>query len=173
MNRVDLPIPDALTARHHRRPLFNGLFAGQAATAVVSPIPFAPLLSRSPQVFPQAAATVFIRPNPTVNGLVAHHRLPRKLAASHDLFRTKPLANQGFNRCKRRRPIPPVPPGALLPSTGFLHRMTGAITPIMRRLIPLHLPIQRATMSAKMFRHLRHPKILPAQRRQLITFLRA
>jgi len=43
----------------------------------------------------------------------------------------------------------------------------------MRRLIPLHLPIQRATMPPKMFRQLRHPQILPAQRRQRIPFLRA
>jgi hypothetical protein len=173
MHRVHLPIPDPPTARHHRRPLFNGFFARQSSPAVIAPIPFSPLFPRSPQVPPQAPAAPFIRPNPTVNGLVAHDGLPLKLAPPNDLFGTKPLANQRRNRPKLRRPIPPVPPRAALASARLLHRMARAIPPIMRRLIPLHLPIQRATMPPKMFRHRCHPQTLPPHRGQLITFLHA
>src|SRR5471032_3010405 len=110
MHRVNLPIPDPSTASHHRRPLFYQLFARQPPAAVIPPIPFAPLFPRSPQVSPQSPATPFIRPNPTVNGLVAHHGLTLKLSPSNNLFGTKPLANQRLNRRKLTRPIKPVPP---------------------------------------------------------------
>src|SRR5271170_8125248 len=98
MHRVDLPIPDPLTVRHHRRPLFNGLFASQPPAAVIAPIPFSPLFPRSPKVFPQSPATPFVLPNPTVDRLVAHAGLSLKLAPPHNLFGTKPPANQAFNR---------------------------------------------------------------------------
>ena len=173
MHRVNLPIADPSTARHHRRPLFNGSFTCQPATAVVSPIPFSALLPGASQVFPQTAATTFILPDPTVNRLVAHHGLALKRSPPHNLFGTKPLANQAFNRRKLGRPIKPVPPRSALASARFLHRVARPISPVMRRLIALHLPIQRATMPPKMFCHLAHPKILAAQRRQFITFLRA
>ena len=173
MHRVNLPIPDPATAGHHRRPLFNGLFTSQPPAAVITPIPFPPLFPRSTQVFPQGSATPFVLPNPTVNRLVAHHGLTLKLAASHNLFRAKPLANQACNRRKLLRPIKPVPPRSSLASAGFLHRMAGAIAAIMGGAIPLHLPIQRARLAAKMFCHLCHSQTLPPQRGNLITFLRA
>ena len=173
MNRINLPIPNPATVRHHQRPLFNRFFARQSASAIIPSIPFALQFSRSPQVFPQAAATPFVLPDPTVNRLVAHHGLALKRSPPHNLFGAELLANQVFNRRKFLRSIKPVPPRAVLSATRFLHRLVGPIPPIMRRLIPLHLPIQRATMPPKMFCHLAHPKILAAQRRQFITFLRA
>jgi hypothetical protein len=96
---------------------------------------------------------------------VAHHGLSLKLASSHYLFRTKPLADQCFDRLKRQRPIKPVPPGSVLAAAGFLHRMTGAIAAVVDRLISLHLPIQRATMTPKMFSHLANSKLLPPHER--------
>ncbi len=174
MHRVDLPIPDPATARHHRWPLFYEFFAGQSPTAVISAIPFSSPFPGSAQMPPQSSATPFVRPNPTVNGLVAHHGLALKLSPPNNLFGTQPLANQSLNRRKLRRPIKPVPPRSLLSSTGLLHRMARPIAAIMRRLIPLHLPIQRATMPPKMFCHLCHPAHLAAAcAANLITFLRA
>ena len=173
MHRINLPISDPRTVRHHRRPLFNGLFTRQPPTAVIASIPFAPLLPRSTKVPPQAPATPFVLPDPAVNGLVAHHRCSLKLPPPHNLSGTKPLANQRRNGLKFRRPIKPVPPRSSLAATRFLHRMAGAIAAIMGGAIPLHLPIQRATMPSKMFRHLCHSQTLPAQRGNLITFLRA
>ena len=173
MDRVDLPIPDPATVRYHRRPLFYELFARQSPTAVIPSIPLASALPGSAQMTPQCPATPFIRPNPTVNGLVTHHALPFKLAPPNNLFGTKPLANQRLNRPKFSRPIKPVPPRSSLSAARLLNRMAGAITAIMRGLIPLHLPIQRATMSPKMFCHLCHPQTLPSQGGNFISFLRA
>jgi hypothetical protein len=170
---VDLPIPDPFTARHNRRPLFYELFARQSPAAVIPPIPFPPLFPGSPQVSPQGSATSFIGPNPTVNRLVAHHRLAIKLAPTHNLFGTKPLANQRLNRPKLGRPIKPVPPRSALSATRFLHRMRRPIVAIIHRTIPLHLPIQRATMPPKMFCHRCHQQSLLPHRGYFIAFLRA
>src|SRR5476651_1813465 len=100
MHRVNLPIPDPSTLRHHCRPLFYKLFTRQPPAAVIAPIPFAPLFPGSPQVSPQGPATPFVLPNPTVNRLVAHHGLSLKLSSPHNLLGTEPLANQAFNRRK-------------------------------------------------------------------------
>jgi hypothetical protein len=137
------------------------------------PPPIAALVPGSSKVFPQGSATPFIGPNPTVNGLVAHHGLPLKLAPPHNLFGAKSLTNQRLNRPKFRRSIPPVPTGSSFSSARFLDRMTGAIAAIMHRPIPLHLPVQRATMPTKMFRHRCHPHMLLSHCAKLITFLTA
>src|SRR5215471_7055312 len=104
---------------------------------------------------------------------MTHDRMPFKPSPPYDLFGTKPLANQCRNRAKLQRPISPVAAGSSGSATGFLHRMKGTIASIMHRLIPLHLPIQRATMPPKMLCYLGHPDVLPPHRGDLITFLRA
>jgi hypothetical protein len=88
-----------------------------------------------------------IRPNPPVDRFVAHHLLPLTLSPPDDLLRAESLPDHGLNGRKLRRPIPQVPAGSPLPSARLLHRVARPIAAIMRRLIPLHLPIQRATMT--------------------------
>src|ERR1022692_3104493 len=173
MHRVDLPIPDPPTARHHRRPSFNGFFAGQSPTTIVTAITLSPLFPGSAQVPPQGPTAPFVSPNPAVDGLVAHDPLPLKLSPPNHLFGTKSLTNQRLNRPKFRRSKLVVPTGSSFSSARFLDRMAGAIAAIMHGLIPLHLPIQRATMPPKMFRHLCHPHMLLSHCAKLITFLRA
>jgi hypothetical protein len=134
MYRVNLPIPDPATLLNHRRPLFYRLFASQPPSTVILSIPFSPLFPGSTQMPPQGPATPFIRPNPTVNRLVTHDGLSLKRSPSHNLFGTKPLANQRLNRPKLRRPISPVPTGTSLSPARFLNRMAGAIAAIMHGL---------------------------------------
>src|ERR1035437_5577419 len=98
MHRVHLPIADSPTAPHHRPPLFNGFFPRQPPTTVIAPIPLAPLFPGSPQVPPQASPAPFIRPNPLVNGFVAHDGLTLKLSPPNNLLGTEPIPNQRRNR---------------------------------------------------------------------------
>src|ERR1039458_1447650 len=116
MHRVNLPISDPTTTRYHRRPLFYKLFSGQPSTAVITSIPFAPPLSGSAQVTPQGSGTPFVLPNPAVNGLVAHHRLPLKIAPPNNLFGTESIPDHDLDGCKLPRSIPQVPAGAPLPT---------------------------------------------------------
>jgi len=136
-------------------------------------IPFSSPLPGPAQMQPQCPAAPLIRPNPTVDCLVAHHRLPLMLAPPNNLLRAEPLPDHGLNGRKLRRPIPQVPAGSPLSPARLLHRVRRPIVTIMCGPIPLHLPIQRATMPPKMLRHFRHPQTLPPHRRNLIPFLGA
>src|ERR1041385_2654516 len=88
VHRVNLPIPDPATFCHHRRPLFYQPFARKSSPAVIPPIPFPSPFPPSAQVPPQAPAFPLVRPYPSVNGLVAHDRLPLTLSSPNNLFRT-------------------------------------------------------------------------------------
>ena len=77
---------------------------------------------------PQRPAAALVRPNPTVNGSVAHDGLPFKLfAAEQSCSGLNPLRIQRLNDPKLRRPISPIPARATLSSAGFLHRMARPI----------------------------------------------
>jgi len=49
--------------------------------------------------------------------------------------------------------------------------MQGPVAAIVHGLIPLNLPVQRATVSPKLLGYLPHPNLLAAQRRYRIPFL--
>jgi hypothetical protein len=140
---------------------------------VIPAIPFSSLFPRSAQVQPQVPAAPLILPNPTVDRLVAHHPLTFTLSPPNDLLWAETFPKHGLNRCKFRRPMPPVPAGATCSSARLFHRVCGSIVTIMHGLISLHLTIQRATMPPKMTRHLCQPHTLPPHRGNLIPLLGA
>ena len=108
VHRVDLPISDPFPALHHRRPLLDHRFSGQASPAVMVPKPLPSAFLRSPQMLPQCPSPPLVRPDPFVDSLVAHHLRPLPFSSPHDLLRTQFPPNQYLDGRKLLLPKPQI-----------------------------------------------------------------
>jgi len=172
MDGVQFPVADASAAVHDCGALADHGLAGEAAAAVVAPIPFAPAFLRAAQVLPERAACRPVPPDIEIDGFMAHDRQFLQAPPAYDLLRAPVLPQESLDGRKLRGAIPGVAPRAAPPPVGHLDRHRGPVGPIMRSGVTLQFTTDRAGIASEFRRDLRHRAALLAQGRNHVSFFR-